>query len=128
MPQRNLPTQKSADLENASLTSSKIRRDDQYIGTSTTLNRPFNLALNDIPIQEPALHAFAELHAERMHLLNCLQFENRKATDILRKTLAPEDIISSNPASLERGDAKKKLGWLRCCIEETYHRERAKTI
>lgn len=125
MSQRNLPTQRSADLENASLTSLKILRDGQYIGTSITLSRPFNFALNDIPIQGPALHAFAELHAERMHLLNCLQFENRKATDILRKTLALEDIISSNSASLERGDSKKKLGWLRCYIEETYHRERA---
>jgi hypothetical protein len=120
MPQRNLPTQRSSDLKNASHVGSAIQRGDQIIP-----NRSSKMPLSGAYTQESIMDAFAELHAERMYLLNCLQHENRNAADILRKTLALEEVLLSTPASVGRRDAKRKLGWLKCRIKETHHHERA---
>jgi hypothetical protein len=68
---------------------------------------------------------FVGLHAERLYLLNCLQHENKKATDILRETLVLEEVLMFSTASPGRPEATKKLGWLSFRIKETNHQEQA---
>jgi hypothetical protein len=78
-----------------------------------------------IPRSAPHPESVAELYAEREHLLNCLQHEDRTAADLLDKILASEEVLLQSSVYYQRKAAKKKLGWLRYNMMETNHQERA---
>lgn len=96
----------------------------RYYGLSTQ-NWPLRAPGTVVSTKQPGIDAFAELHAERVYLLNRLQHENRKAIGILRKIFSLDEGLGFNPTSFGRRDAKKKLGTLRCRIKETNRQEQA---
>lgn len=112
---------------------SNLPRGNQYFGSSAesysgrpTGSRTMGINGIGILIRETELNVFAELHGERIYLINCLEHENKKAKNILRKILDLEDTLLLYPKSLGRRDGKqKKLGWLRYRIKETNHQEQA---
>jgi hypothetical protein len=75
--------------------------------------------------QNLGLQAFAELHTERLYLLNRLQCENSKSIDILRKISALEEDLMLGTASLGRRGTKSKLARLKYRMKETERREQA---
>lgn len=77
------------------------------------------------PRSAPHPEFVAELYAEREHLLNCLQLEDRTAVDLLDKILASEEVLLQSAVYHHRKAAKRKLGWLRYNMRETNHQERA---
>jgi hypothetical protein len=130
MSQQNLPT--SNHQENEYHKSSKLREHNQFEGASSaayadssTRSRPLGIPGCASRIQLPEMRDFVGLHAERLYLLNCLQHENKKATDILRETLVLEEVLMFSTASPGRREAKKKLVWLGFRIKETNHQEQA---
>lgn len=73
-----------------------------------------------IPPSQP--HPFEGLHAEQFYLLNILQQENIKATDLLRKLLSLEDILLVSQIVHTRR-TRKQMGWLRYRINEIIRQE-----
>ncbi|KAE9371491.1 hypothetical protein N431DRAFT_508133 [Stipitochalara longipes BDJ] len=98
-------------------------------------NHPFSppsLARDIMPSQDRRFHIppphprfFDELHSERTYLLDCLQIENHKATELLR-SLPPleERLVQNDDPSFERRRVKKRLGWLRHQLVETNRQEK----
>jgi hypothetical protein len=59
----------------------------------------------NIPVQQPS--ALAQDHTERSYLLDCLQRENEKMAQFLRRGLALEDTTVLTEIPYERRRAKK---------------------
>jgi hypothetical protein len=76
-------------------------------------------------IPQPFPRPFEELHTERCYLLDCLQTENRKATEFLRSiTPLEERLIQNDETFYQRKKVKKRLGWLRRRLDETGRQEK----
>ena len=76
-------------------------------------------------IPQPFPRYFEELHPERWYLLDCLQIENRKATELLLSIALLEERLAENNKSFFRpGKIKKRLGWLRGRLNEANRQER----
>jgi len=76
-------------------------------------------------IPPPNPRFFEELHSERTYLLDCLQIQNRKATELLRSIPPLEErLIQNNSPSFERKRIRKRLGWLRQKLVETNRQEK----
>lgn len=74
---------------------------------------------------QPLPRFFDELHTERSYLLDCLQIENRKATELLWSIPPLEEMLVQNDEnSVERRYVKKRLGWLRHRLTETNRQEK----
>jgi hypothetical protein len=89
------------------------------------VHRPIRKSTYGFVIPEPQPRTFEELHTERVYLLACLQQENEKATQLLKRILPLEEILVLAQVSHERKEAKKTLGWLRYRIKETTLQEKA---
>ena len=78
-----------------------------------------------IATNEPQPRSFADLQAERAYLLNILQGENDRATNLLRRVPPLEEILRLTEEPSIRRSAKKQLGWLKHQIKETTGQEKA---
>jgi len=76
-------------------------------------------------ISQPLPRPFDTLYTERSYLLDCLQIENCKATELLRSIAPLEERLMQNdePAS-ERKRVKKRLRWLRHRLDEITRQEK----
>jgi hypothetical protein len=101
----------------------KIRFRSSFI--YNPVGRPMKKYSYGIGVPEPQPRTFDVLHTERAYLLSCLQQENGKATELLKRILPLEEILVFTQVSHERRPAKKHLGWLRCRIKETTRQEKA---
>jgi hypothetical protein len=78
-----------------------------------------------VRIPQLLLRSFDELHTEHSYLLDCLQTENHKATELLRTIPQLEERLIHNDESFcRRRKVKKRLGWLRRRLNETSHQEK----
>jgi hypothetical protein len=78
-----------------------------------------------LQIPQPLPRSFDELHTERAYLLDCLQIENCKATELLRSIPSLEArLIGNNESFLQQRKIKKRLGWLRHRLVETIRQEK----
>jgi hypothetical protein len=75
-------------------------------------------------IPQPLPRSFDELHTERFYLLDCLQIENHKATELLRSITPLEESLIQNEHFFRRKKTKKRLGWLRRRLDETSRQEK----
>jgi hypothetical protein len=78
-----------------------------------------------IRLSPPSPRSLQELVTERTYLLNSLETENYKATELLRRISPLEDIWSSTPINSVRRKTKKQLGWLKQRLGETIGQEEA---
>ncbi|KAN0096444.1 hypothetical protein V8E51_015249 [Hyaloscypha variabilis] len=93
---------------------------------------PFSLFKEIMPPQHRGLHSFPPhprsfdvLHSERTYLLDCLQIENRRATELLRSIPPLEErLVQNDNRSIKRRKVKKRLGWLRHRLVETNRQEK----
>jgi hypothetical protein len=78
-----------------------------------------------VHISQPLPPSFDELHTERSYLLDRLQTENHKVTELLRMIPPLEErLIHNNESFYRRRKVKKRLGWLRRRLNETSRQER----
>jgi hypothetical protein len=76
-------------------------------------------------IPQPLPRPFDALYTERSYLLDCLQIENRKATELLRSIARLEErLMQNNEPSSERKRVKKRLRWLRHRLDEITRQEK----
>lgn len=77
-----------------------------------------------LPFQS-RLRSFDDLHAQCSYLLDSLQAENRKATELLRSITALEESLRQmNDSFSARRPTRKKLGWFKSRLEETSRQEK----
>jgi hypothetical protein len=96
----------------------------QY-STPSSPNAIMTTRRRSLHISQPFPRSFEELQPERWYLLDCLQIENRKATELLwSSTLLEERLAENNKSCFQRGKLKKRLGWLRGRLDETHHQEK----
>lgn len=68
--------------------------------------------------------AFNNLHGERAYLLNILQHENAKATEILRTLTPLEENLKCGYYPYSRKRMKKKIAWFKQRLRETSQQEK----
>jgi len=69
--------------------------------------------------------SFDELHTERLYLLNSLQHQNSRATEVLRNLPFIEETAVHSPDPRIRRHARKELGWLRRRMREITGQEKS---
>lgn len=67
---------------------------------------------------------YPELLAEHTYLLNTLNIENHKATNLLRRIPALEHFLLGDGAPSQKRKTRKQLGWLKHRFEEASRQER----
>jgi hypothetical protein len=90
--------------------------------TIQPLQQPMPYSLNTPMSQARFLE---DLFTERAYLLNSLQQENFKATDLLRRILSAQANLNPEGLSNVQRKVRKQLGWLKHRLDETNRQEKA---
>lgn len=126
-----------ASSQSSLLTSSNNAPVLQRSATTLPTSSGNLISRNGMPNNEhsaslpPIPPSFGELDHERSYLLNCLQHENFKATELMRKiTPLEEDLINGNLPSAgnvlsTKRKVRNQLGWFKNRLEQTARQERS---
>ncbi|CZR63438.1 uncharacterized protein PAC_13335 [Phialocephala subalpina] len=125
-----------ANSRSSNPTSSNNARSHQQLATNLPTQSRRPEAQNCMSNSEhpggpgPIPASFDELDHERSYLLDCLQHENFKATQLLRRiTPLEEDLIIDNVSSIgnrvsTKRNMRNQIGWFKSRLEETARQER----